>query len=54
MSHSPVIGIICDGLRPDCVRESWMPHLFSFARGGTWFKNHRSVFPTSTRVCTGT
>ncbi|MEE9240222.1 MAG: alkaline phosphatase family protein, partial [bacterium] len=38
----------------DCVKESWMPHLFSFARGGTWFKNHRSVFPTSTRVCTGT
>ncbi len=54
MSHSPVIGILCDGLRPGCVTESLMPNLYSFARGGTWFENHRSVFPTSTRVCTGT
>ncbi len=52
MGPPPVIGIVCDGLRPDCVTELLMPNLHAFAREGTRFMNHRSVFPTSTRVCT--
>ncbi len=52
MSRPAVIGILCDGLRPDCVREAWMPRLTALGREGVRFLSHRSVFPTSTRVCT--
>ncbi len=51
MGDPPVIGILCDGLRPDSVREAWMPNLCAMARAGVRFLRHRSVFPTSTRVC---
>ncbi|WP_439580063.1 alkaline phosphatase family protein [Elioraea sp.] len=39
-----------DGLRPDRVTETTMPHLARFMAGGTVFANARSVFPSETRV----
>ncbi len=46
-----VIAIQFDGLRADALTEESTPNLLAAAERGTWFQNHRSTFPTSTRVC---
>ena len=45
------IIVILDGLRRDCVDDEHTPNLMRFAseRAAT-FANHRSVFPSATRV----
>ena len=47
-------AVICvfDGLRPDRVSAALMPNLWRFARGGVWFRQSRSAFPSVTRVAT--
>ncbi|MBZ9993980.1 alkaline phosphatase family protein [Mesorhizobium sp. BH1-1-4] len=45
--HVVVLGI--DGLRPDLVTESTMPHLVALAKDGTWNRRHSTVFPSETR-----
>ncbi|WP_457813552.1 alkaline phosphatase family protein [Sinorhizobium meliloti] len=45
--HVVVLGI--DGLRPDLVTESNMPHLAALAKDGTWNRRHTTVFPSETR-----
>lgn len=39
-----------DGLRPDLITPEVMPNLAAFAASGVTFTNHRSVFPSETRV----
>lgn len=39
-----------DGLRPDLITPGVMPNLAAFAAAGVTFANHRSVFPSETRV----
>lgn len=39
-----------DGLRPDLITAKNMPNLAAFAAQGSSFANHRSVFPSETRV----
>ena len=46
-----VIAIQFDGLRADALSEERTPNLLAVAKKGAWFQNHRSTFPTSTRVC---
>lgn len=46
-----VIAIQFDGLRADALSEERTPNLLAAAEQGAWFRNHRSTFPTSTRVC---
>lgn len=46
-----VIAIQFDGLRADALSEQATPNLLAVANQGAWFQNHRSTFPTSTRVC---
>ena len=46
-----VIAIQFDGLRADALSEERTPNLLAAAKRGAWFQNHRSTFPTSTRVC---
>ena len=51
MASPRVIAIQFDGLRADALSEKTTPNLLAAAERGAWFQNHRSVFPTSTRVC---
>ena len=51
MPSPRVIAIQFDGLRADALSEERTPNLLAAAKRGAWFQNHRSVFPTSTRVC---
>ena len=51
MASPRVIAIQFDGLRADALSEQITPNLLAAAERGAWFQNHRSVFPTSTRVC---
>src|SRR5215813_1907347 len=45
------IIVILDGFRRDLIREAWAPNLVRFAaERATSFANHRSVFPSTTRV----
>ncbi|GAB5376935.1 MAG: alkaline phosphatase family protein [Acuticoccus sp.] len=44
------IVLILDGLRRDLVSAETTPHLAAFAAEATRFANHRSVFPSATRV----
>ena len=47
------IIVILDGLRRDCVNDEHTPNLMGFARErAATFANHRSVFPSATRVVT--
>ena len=45
-----VVLIVWDGLRPDFVTEKYSPTLWKLSREGVTFRNHHSVFPTSTDV----
>ena len=51
MLSPSVIAIQFDGLRADALSEESTPNLLAAAERGAWFRNHRSTFPTSTRVC---
>jgi predicted AlkP superfamily pyrophosphatase or phosphodiesterase len=42
--------IVVDGLRPDYVTPTVMPHLTALGKRGVVFTHHHSVFPTVTRV----
>ena len=44
------ILVVCDGLRADMVTEEFAPGLVRLATGAHVFANHRSVFPSTTRV----
>jgi arylsulfatase A-like enzyme len=45
-----VVLVVWDGMRPDFVLPQYAPHLFSLATNGVFFKNHHSVYVTSTEV----
>jgi arylsulfatase A-like enzyme len=45
-----VIVVVWDGMRPDFATEENTPALFKMAREGVFFKNHHSVYVTSTEV----
>ena len=44
------VMVILDGLRRDMISETHTPRLAALARSATRFTNHRSVFPSTTRV----
>jgi len=44
---------VLDGLRPDSITEAETPHLHSLRKEGVWFDNTHAVFPTVTRVNSG-
>jgi hypothetical protein len=44
------VALILDGLRRDFVRPDLTPNLAALMARGTWCANHRSVFPSVTRV----
>ena len=45
-----VVLMVWDGMRPDFVLPQHTPHLCALATSGVFFKNHHSVFVTSTEV----
>lgn len=49
MPHAIVITVICDGNRPDFVRDDTTPVMARLKRAGTWFAEHRGIFPSATR-----
>ena len=42
--------VVVDGLRGDLVNETFTPSLHRLATSTRWYPNHRSVFPSATRV----
>lgn len=42
--------VVVDGLRGDLVDEAFAPNLHRLATAARWYPNHRSVFPSATRV----
>ena len=42
--------VVVDGLRGDHVNEAFTPNLHRLATSTRWYPNHRSVFPSATRV----
>ena len=42
--------VVVDGLRGDHVNEAFTPHLHRLATTARWYPDHRSVFPSATRV----
>ena len=47
--HRAVL-VVVDGLRADLVNESYTPSLYRLAASACWYPDHRSVFPSATRV----
>lgn len=45
-----VVIVVMDGLRPDSVTPDDMPQLTRMAKEGTFFRNHHSVYLSSTEV----
>ncbi len=45
-----VVVVVWDGMRPDFVSAQWTPQLYDLAQQGTFFKNHHSIYVTSTEV----
>jgi arylsulfatase A-like enzyme len=45
-----VVLMVWDGMRPDFVLPQHTPNLFALATNGVFFKNHHSVYVTSTEV----
>jgi arylsulfatase A-like enzyme len=50
MAHPIVVTVICDGHRPDFVSDETTPHMARLKQAGTWFANHRGIFPSATRA----
>ena len=42
--------VVVDGLRADLVNEAYTPSLYRLATSACWYPDHRSVFPSATRV----
>ena len=42
--------VVVDGLRGDLVNETYTPNLHRLATMARWYPDHRSVFPSATRV----
>ena len=42
--------VVVDGLRGDLVNDAFTPSLHRLANSARWYPNHRSVFPSATRV----
>jgi arylsulfatase A-like enzyme len=42
--------VICDGHRPDFVSDETTPNMARLRRAGTWFADHRGIFPSATRA----
>ena len=42
--------VVVDGLRGDFVNDAFTPSLHRLAASARWYPNHRSVFPSATRV----
>ena len=49
-SRRRAVLVVLDGLRGDLVNEAFTPNLHRLASGARWYVNHRSVFPSATRV----
>ncbi len=45
-----VLLVVWDGMRPDFVRPNYTPTLYALAQQGVFFKNHHSVYVSSTEV----
>ena len=43
-------SVVWDGMRPDFVSAQYTPQLYDLAQRGTFFKNHHSIYITSTEV----
>ena len=50
MPHPIVVTVICDGNRPDFVSDETTPTIAALRRAGTWFADHRGIFPSATRA----
>ncbi len=50
MPHPIAVLVVCDGMRPDFVTEDGTPSLARLRREGTWFADHRGIFPSVTRA----
>jgi Type I phosphodiesterase / nucleotide pyrophosphatase len=50
MPHPIVVTVICDGHRPDFVTDETTPHMARLKRAGSWFADHRGIFPSATRA----
>ena len=44
------VFVVVDGLRGDFVSDEFAPNLHRLASRARWYLNHRSVFPSATRV----
>ena len=42
--------VVCDGLRADMITPALTPNICRFAKQAKIFRNHRSVFPSTTRT----
>ena len=49
-SDRHVVVVVWDGMRPDFVSEQNTPTLWQLAKSGVFFRNHHSVYPSSTIV----
>jgi arylsulfatase A-like enzyme len=45
-----VVTVICDGHRPDFVSDETTPNMARLRKAGTWFADHRGIFPSATRA----
>ena len=45
-----VVVMVWDGMRPDYVTPQYTPALCALAKEGVFFRNHHTVFPSSTEV----
>lgn len=50
MPHAMAVIVICDGNRPDFVSDETTPTMAALKRAGTWFDEHRGIFPSATRA----
>ncbi len=50
MPQKRSVLVVCDGLRADLVTPELTPNLCRLKRHGRWFRNHASVFPSTTRT----
>ncbi len=49
-SERRAVLVVVDGLRGDLVSDAFTPNLYRLAASARWYPDHRSVFPSATRV----
>ena len=49
MDQMKVLLVLCDGLRPDCIRDH--PAITFLRERGSWCMDARTVFPPVTLPC---